>query len=101
VYHYTEDAVFVAPGGPAIQGRDALLKLAKAMRPLSSVQITPLRTEASGDVAAVYARGSWVSGTQAGSSATTNVRAIIVWRKEADGQWRVAQELLHAEPAPE
>jgi ketosteroid isomerase-like protein len=27
------------------------------------------------------------------------VRLIIVWRKEADGQWRVAQELLNADPA--
>jgi ketosteroid isomerase-like protein len=24
---------------------------------------------------------------------------IIVWRKEADGRWRVAQELLNADPA--
>jgi ketosteroid isomerase-like protein len=23
----------------------------------------------------------------------------MVWRKEADGQWRVAQELLNADPA--
>jgi ketosteroid isomerase-like protein len=25
----------------------------------------------------------------------SNVRVIIVWRKEADGQWRIAQELLN------
>ena len=29
---------------------------------------------------------------------TTNIRGIIVGRKEPDGRWRVAQELLHAEP---
>jgi ketosteroid isomerase-like protein len=95
VYHYTEDAVFVSPGGPAVQGRAALLDMARRMQRLSSVVITPLRTEGSADLASVYARGSWVSGAQA---MTTNVRVIIVWRKEPDGQWRVAQELLHAEP---
>ena len=99
VYHYTEDAVFVSPGGPAVQGRTALLNMAKAMRPLSSVAITPLRTEASGSMAAVYARGSWTSGAQTSAPTTTNVRVIIVWRKEPDGRWRIAQELLHAEPA--
>jgi ketosteroid isomerase-like protein len=98
VYHYTEDAVFVSPGGPAVQGRAALLDMAKAMHRLSSVVITPLRTEISGGLASVYARGSWVNGAQTSAPTTTKVRAIIVWRKEADGRWRVTQELLHAEP---
>jgi ketosteroid isomerase-like protein len=98
VYHYTEDAVFVGPGGPAVQGRAALLDMAKAMHRLSSVVITPLRTETSGRVASVYARASWVTGAQTSAPTTTNVRGIMVWRKESDGRWRVAQELLHAEP---
>jgi ketosteroid isomerase-like protein len=25
-------------------------------------------------------------------------RLIIVWRKEADGRWRIARELLNADP---
>ena len=39
VYSYTEDAVFVAPGAPAVQGRAALLEMAKTMKPLSSVSL--------------------------------------------------------------
>ena len=99
VYHYTEDAVFVSPAGPAVQGRAALLDMARTMHRLSSVVITPLRTEATDTIASVYARGSWVSGAHTSAPMTTNIRAIIVWRKEPDGRWRVAQELLHAEPA--
>ena len=98
VYHYTEDAVFVSPGAPAVQGRAALLEMATAMRPLSSVVITPLRTEASGNVAAVYGQASWVSGAHTSSATITTVRLLIVWRKEPDGVWRVAQELLDPEP---
>jgi uncharacterized protein (TIGR02246 family) len=98
VYAYTEDAVFVAPGAPAVQGRAALLQMAKAMKPLSSVSINALRTEGSGHLAYVYARASWVSGRGVDAAPVTNVRGIIVWRREADGQWRVAQELLNAEP---
>lgn len=99
VYSYTEDAVFVAPGAPAVQGRAALLQMARAMKPLSSVSIQPVRTEGSGGLATVYAHASWVSGRPPEAGSVSKVRGIIVWRKEADGQWRVAQELLNADPA--
>jgi ketosteroid isomerase-like protein len=46
----------------------------------------------------VYGHASWVSGKPPDAGHVTKVRLIIVWRKEADGQWRVAQELLNAEP---
>jgi uncharacterized protein (TIGR02246 family) len=98
VYSYTEDAVFVAPGAPAVQGRAALLQMAKAMKPLSSVSLQPIRTEGSAHLATVYAHGSWVSGKPPDAGSVSKVRLIIVWRKEADGQWRIAEELLHAEP---
>ena len=99
VFHYTEDAVFVGPGAPAVQGREALLQMAKAMQPLSSVSITALRTEGSGNIAYTYGEGSWVSGRPPNAGATTHVRLVIVWCKEADGQWRVTQEMLNAMPA--
>jgi ketosteroid isomerase-like protein len=72
--------------------------MAMSMRPLSAVRIEDIKTEASGSVAAVYGRGSWVAGAGSASPTTGNVRVIIVWRKEDDGRWRVAQELLHPEP---
>ena len=99
VYSYTEDAVFVHPGGPAVQGRAALLQMANAMKPLSSVSIQPLRTEGHGTLATVYGHASWVNGRPPNAGSLTDMRVIIVWRKEADGQWRVAQELLNAAPA--
>jgi ketosteroid isomerase-like protein len=98
VEHYTEDAVFVAPGAPAVRGRDALTKMSKAMRPLSSVKLTDLKTDGFGKLAAVYGRGTWVNGAGSATATMTNVRLIIVWRKEEDGRWRIAQELLHPEP---
>lgn len=97
VYVYTEDAIFVAPGAPAFQGRSALLQFAKAMKPLSSVVITPLRTEGHGTLAYVYGRASWVSGRPPDEVHTTRVRLVIVWRKEADGVWKVAHEFLNAD----
>jgi uncharacterized protein (TIGR02246 family) len=97
VYVYTEDAIFVAPGAPAIQGRNALLQFAKSMNPLSSVVITPIRTEGQGMLAYVYGQASWINGRPPSAGQPSNVRLVIVWRKEADGKWRIAQELLNAD----
>jgi ketosteroid isomerase-like protein len=94
VYDYTEDAVFDGGGEHAVEGRDGLLAMATAMRPLASVSIEPIRTEGRGDLAAVWMRGSWVSGLQGSEPATVVVRGLLVWRKEADGVWRVVMEHL-------
>jgi ketosteroid isomerase-like protein len=91
VYEYTEDAVFDAGGDHVAEGRDALLAMARSMRPLSEVSIRALRTEGRGDLAAVWCEGSWKSGT-APDERNVAVRGIILWRREPDGQWRVAFE---------
>ncbi len=98
VNHYTEDAMFVGPGAPAVQGREALLAMAKAMQPLSSVSIVAMRTEGSGNIAYTYGEATWVNGRPPSTGITTHVRLVIVWRKEVDGTWRVTQELLNAAP---
>jgi len=94
VYDYTEDAVFDGGGEHAVEGRDALLAMARSMRPFASVSIRPLRTEGRGNLAAVWMRGSWVSAPEGSEPADVVVRGLLVWRKEADGVWRVAMEHL-------
>jgi ketosteroid isomerase-like protein len=69
------------------------------MDPLSSVSIVPVRTDMGGRLAAVYMRGSWITGEGTSQRAASFVRGILVWRKEQDGHWRVAQELLHQDPS--
>lgn len=97
VYQYTDDAMFVGPGEAPVQGRAALLEMAKSMTPLRDLKLVPQRIESSGTLAYAYIRGHWSNG-QAGATAT-HVRSLLVLRREADGHWRVAQELMQAEPA--
>jgi ketosteroid isomerase-like protein len=87
VHDYTEDAVFDA--GHAVQGRAALLEMAGGMHRLSDVSIRALRTEGAPGLATVWCEASWWSGTPA---TRTDARGILVWRKESDGEWRVALE---------
>lgn len=94
VLDYTEDAVFDGGGEEAVVGRESLLAMARSMRPLGSVSIRPLRTEGRAGLAAVWVQASWVSGPAESQPTAVDVRGILVWRKERDGEWRVAMEHL-------
>jgi uncharacterized protein (TIGR02246 family) len=95
VYEYTEDAVFDGGDGEVIQGRTALLELARAMTPITSASIKPLRTEGCADLAAVWFEAAWVNGPHDTGSSVAG-RGVILWRKESDGHWRVAIEHIAA-----
>jgi uncharacterized protein (TIGR02246 family) len=94
---YTDDAIFVAPGSAAIEGRAALLAHARQMTPLSSARIVAQTTDGDGDMAAALGSGSWVNGPRDSGGTTSRVRFLIVWRRGADGRWRIARELLNAD----
>jgi ketosteroid isomerase-like protein len=95
VYEYTADAVFDAGGEHPVEGREGLLRMARAMRPLTEVTFRPLRTVDAGDMVAVWMEGSWMSGEPA-ERRKVEVRGILVWRRDSDGQWRVAMEHINA-----
>ena len=93
VFEYTSDAVFDGGGEHAVVGRDSLLALATSMHPLRQVSIRPIRTEGRDGLATVWWEGSWISGSESDPT-TVQVRGMILWRREADGVWRVAMEHL-------
>ena len=94
VDYYTEDAIFVGPGMPAVEGRDALVDLAPAVV-ISSMEIVADSTIGAGDFAATQGRGSWVSGPKGSDGPRVRRRFLMVWRRDADGRWRIARELLN------
>jgi ketosteroid isomerase-like protein len=93
VQFYTEDAIFVGPGMPAIEGREALLSAAPSIV-ISSMEVAADSTIGSGDFAATQGRASWVSGPKGSDAPQIRRRFLMVWRRDADGRWRIARELL-------
>lgn len=96
IYHYTEDYMFVESISPAMQGWEALLQMTRTMTPLSSVSIIALRTEGTGNMPFKCSEATKVNGRPINEGANTNVRLVIIWHKEADGQWHVELKLLNA-----
>ena len=91
---YTEDAIFVGPGSPAIEGRAALLAVAPHLT-MSSLEIVADSTIGAADFACTTGRATWVSGRKDSGAPTIRRRFLMVWRRDADGRWRIARELLN------
>ena len=91
---YTEDAIFVGPGVPAIEGRAALLEVAPQIS-ISSMEIAAHSTLGEGDLAATSGRVTWVSGPKGSDARTVRRRFLMVWRRDLDGAWRIAREMLN------
>ena len=94
VGYYTEDAIFVGPGMPAVEGRDALLDLAPAVA-ISSMEIVADSTIGAGDFAATQGHANWVNGPKGTDAPRVRRRFLMVWRRDAGGRWRIARELLN------
>jgi ketosteroid isomerase-like protein len=91
---YTEDAIFVGPGVPAIEGRRALLEVAPQIS-ISSMEIAAHSTVGTGDLAATFGSATWVSGPNGSDAPTVRRRFLMVWRRDLDGAWRIAREMLN------
>lgn len=91
---YTDDAVFVGPGVPAIEGRRALLEVAPQIS-ISSMEVVADSTLGADDFAATIGHASWVSGPKGSDGPRVRRRFLMVWRREPDRRWRIARELLN------
>jgi ketosteroid isomerase-like protein len=91
---YTDDAIFVGPGAPAIEGRSTFLEVAPEVG-MSSVEIVAESILGTGDFAASLGRASWVSRASGSDAPRVRRRFLMVWRREPDGRWRIAREMLN------
>lgn len=91
-YAYTQDATFVMPGAPPVQGREEMLRRLETGTVLRSVTVTPYKIEGRHDLAYAYGLFTCI---QDGSPLA--MRFLMVLRKEPDGVWRIAREFLAAE----
>ena len=107
--HYTEDAVLMNPGMPASNGKAAIQKTLKDMVGDSALnlqfQSTQVEVAKSGDLA--YTHGNYtMTMTDPATKKVMNDKGtyLTVYRKQADGSWKAAQDAAISEmppPAPE
>jgi ketosteroid isomerase-like protein len=99
---WTDDAVVLPPGLPAIIGKAALRQYVE-----SSLQVPGFRITWSTDEAVLSPDGkfAYLLGNNAvtmdhptGAPVTTKGRAVTIWQRGTDGEWRCAVDIWNAEP---
>lgn len=105
VANYTDDAVLIIPGAPAVKGKEAIRAAWKGMLadPNSKLAFSSDRVEisSSGDLATT--RGSY---TQTMTNPKTKKPMedkgsyLTVYKKQADGGWKAVEDMTSSEVAP-
>lgn len=100
--YYTEDAAFLPPNAPAVDGRAAIQKQFESFGRVSSFSQSVVEIEGVGDLA--YARlNADLTFTPPGAttSMTDKAKGLIVLRKQADGKWRTTRGIVNSDlPMP-
>lgn len=99
---WTDDAQVYPPGLPMVSGKAALRSYVQAALAIPGFHITWTSSEASlspdGRLAYLLATNAVTMPGPAGQLVTTRGRAVTVWRREADGDWRCAIDMWNDGP---
>lgn len=102
VSYWSVDAVVAPPGQPPIVGREALRTYVQESYQIPGFTIT---WEATGDpefsadlsMAYLWARNAVSFRDPDGNPVTMHGRALTIWRREPDGEWRCAVDIWNDE----
>ena len=101
--YWTDYAVVFPPGLPAVVGKVALRQYVLSSMQLSGFKITWTSTDATfspdGNLAYLFSRNAVSMDAPDGTPSTTEGRAVTIWRRESDGEWRCAVDIWNAESA--
>jgi uncharacterized protein (TIGR02246 family) len=101
--YYAPDAVVMPPNGEAVRGRDAIIAWNENFPPYDDLQFTQVEVDGSGDMAYVYGTYSMAMTVSEGEEpANDRGKYIEIWRRQADGSWKVALDIFNSDmPLPE
>ncbi len=100
---WTDDALVYPPGLPVVAGKTALRAYVQASLAIPGFHITwsssHIRLSEDGQLAYLLGQNAVTAPGPSGQLTTSRGRAVTVWRREADGEWRCAVDIWNAEPA--
>lgn len=95
---YTEEAVLMLPGIPAIQGRQAIQAMFEEYFKQNAVKIkhTPLDTQVVGDWA--YERGNIREAItpRSGQPLEKSLKYLAILKRQADGAWKIHVDIVNS-----
>jgi ketosteroid isomerase-like protein len=100
---WTEDAVVIPPGLPAITGKSALRQYVEGSMQIPGFRINWTSTDVTfspdRNLAYMFSQNAITMNNPAGISVSTKGRAVTIWRLEPDNEWRCAVDIWNVEAA--
>ncbi len=101
--YWTDDAVVLPPALPAVVGKAALRQYVQGSMQIPGFKITWTSTDVTfspdGNLAYMLSRNAVTMNAPDGTPTTIKGRAVTIWRREPDREWRCAMDIWNAEPA--
>jgi ketosteroid isomerase-like protein len=101
--YWTDDAIVMPPGLPAVIGKTALREYVQASMNLPGFRISWTSTEVvlapDLNLAYMFGANSIDLNGPDGIPMRIDGRAVTIWRKDPDGEWRCAVDIWNAPPA--
>ncbi|MEN6603078.1 MAG: SgcJ/EcaC family oxidoreductase [Bryobacteraceae bacterium] len=98
-----DDVVAMAPDAPLTQGRENIQKYLEAMlkaKPEFSFNMAEVKVEVarSGDLAYNWGTGKMTIKNKKGKATETTFKSISMWKKQADGSWKIVVDAWVPDP---
>lgn len=97
---WTDDAVVMPPGLPTVRGKDELRRYVEDSLRLPGFRITWTSTDVAfspdGSMAYMFSRNEVTMNDEDGRPQTAAGRAVTIWRREPDGEWRCVVDIWNA-----
>jgi ketosteroid isomerase-like protein len=101
--YWTDDAIVLPPGLPPVIGKAALRQYVQTSLQIPGFRISWISTDVNfspdANLAYMFGQNSVSMAGPDGTSIITKGRAVTIWRRESDGEWRCAVDIWNAEPA--
>lgn len=99
---YADDGMLPLPGAPAIRGREAIEAAVRQMMAAPGFHLTfapeSVEVARSGDLAAEKGAYRFTTNDAQGYPKTEAGKYVVVWKKQADGRWKVLYDIINADP---
>ena len=100
--YWTDDAIVLPPGLPAVVGKAALRRYVEGSTQIPGFRISWTSTDVTfspdGNLAYMHSRNAVTMDAPDGTPSTTKGRAVTIWRREPDGEWRCTVDIWNAAP---
>ncbi len=97
---YAPDAVMFLPNAPPVHGIEAIRKVWQSMLAAqgANVTITPIAVDVARSTDLAWERATYSAEVidKNGKTSTQTGEAVVVWKKQADGSWKVVADVSAA-----